>query len=199
MKVKSFLKGFAAVGMAVAAAGATPVFAENGVQTGTQTFTTNDAGKIKLTYDTTGGQWQDPGPDPTKTDDNNPHNNGTYLVTIPTAITYENMAIGTVNTSDDYTVNVRGAIGSGKQITLTAQTNQLLANGSRPDDIKETTTQGKTTWSADETFGNLNTDGSLSGTDSKDNIKMTGTAKAAGTYTGTVGYTATLGDAPRTE
>lgn len=175
---------------------AAPAFAANGVQPGTQNFGNtegaSDNASINLTYDTAGGKWHDPGADPDSPDDNGTNENGTYKVTIPTAITYSDMAIGTVNTDDNYTVNVRGAIPSGQSVTLTAETGNTLKNGEKAD-ITETTTQGKTVWSADECFGTLNSDGSISGTDSTDNIKMSGTAKVAGSYTGAVKYTATLG------
>ena len=149
-------------------------------------------GNIHLFYDTTGGQWQDPGKDPEKADDNTSHDNGTFVVTIPTKIAYENMNIGKVDTSDDYTVNVRGAIAQDKKVTLAAETGQYLVNGSKDKEIQETTTQDKTEWSAADAYGHLNTDGSLSGTDSTDNIKMTGTVTTAGTYEGAVQYTASL-------
>ena len=151
------------------------------------------AGQVQLIYDTTGGTWQDPGDDATDPSDNGTHDNGTYLVTIPKLIKYEDMAIGTVNTSDDYTVNVKGAIPSGQTVTLTAETGKALSTEAGDSGITETTTQGKTTWTADDCFGSLNADGSLSGTDATDNISMAGTAKAAGTYTGYVAYTASLG------
>lgn len=152
-------------------------------------------GNIHLFYDTTGGQWQDPGKDPETVDDNTAHDNGTFVVTIPTKIAYENMNIGNVDTSDDYTVNVRGAIAQNKKVTLAAQTGQYLVNGSKTQEIQETTTQGKTEWSAAEAYGHLNTDGSLSGTDATDNIKMSGMVTTAGTYEGAVQYTASLADA----
>lgn len=150
-------------------------------------------GKIHLFYDTTGGQWQDPGKDPEKADDNTSHDNGTFVVTIPTKIAYENMNIGTVSTSDSYTVNVRGTIAQDKKVTLTAETGKNLENGSKKTEITETTTQTKTEWSAAETYGQqLNHDGSLSGTDTTDKIEMRGTVTTAGIYEGAVQYTATL-------
>lgn len=168
----------------------------------TQATDAEGAGKIKIVYDTTGGNWQDPGADPAVTDDNGSHVNGTYVVTIPTLIEYKNMNIGVVNTSDDYSVNVRGAIDVGKKVTLTATTDEQVKNGNEA--LTETTTQGKTEWSADECFGDadsaaegaqLNADGSLAGTGATDNIKLSGTVKTAGEYSGYVTYTAALADA----
>ena len=152
-------------------------------------------GKIHLFYDTTGGQWQDPGKDPEDATDNTAHDNGTFVVTIPTKIAYENMNIGNVNTSDDYTVNVRGAIAQDKKVTLTAETGKYLVNGTKTQEIQETTTQGKKEWSAAEAYGTLNKDGSLSGTDTTDKIEMAGQVTTAGTYEGAVQYTASLVDA----
>ena len=151
-------------------------------------------GKIHLFYDTTGGQWLDPSQDGPEGSETIAHDNGTYVVTIPTKIAYLNMNIGKVDTSDDYTVNVRGAIGQDKKVKLDAQTGNNLVNGDKSE-ITETTTQGKTEWSAAEVYGNLNTDGSLSGTNTTDTIKMTGEVTTAGVYEGSVVYTASLVDA----
>ena len=96
---------------------------------------TFEGGKIKIVYDTTGGVWNDI--------NKAQHDNGTYVVTIPTLIKYENMNIGTVNTSDDYTVNVAGAIANDKAVKLVAETGNNLAYSTRTDEITETTTQGK--------------------------------------------------------
>ena len=148
-------------------------------------------GKVHLFYSTLGGKWQDPGQDATVDTDNHDHDNGTYLVTIPTKIAYENMNIGKVDTSDTYTVNVRGAIKDGQTVTVTAESGNKLKNGAF-EDITETTTQGKTTWTSDEVFNKLNADGSVAGTDTTDTVKMSGEVKAAGKYEGTVGYSAKL-------
>lgn len=101
------------------------------------------------------------------------------------------MNVGAVNTSDDYTVNVRGAINDGEKVTLSAETGKTVSNNGTASQITETTTQGKTEWSVDDCYGSENADGSINGTDCTDNIKMSGVAKATGSYTGTVKYTAT--------
>lgn len=157
-------------------------------------------GKVHLFYDTTGGNWDEPGEDPANPDDNVTHPNGTFVVTVPTKIAYDGMRAGIVSTSDDYTVNVRGLIAPDKSVTVSAESGNGLANGSQTGDITETTTQGKVTWSAEETYGTVdgqpttetNPDGSLLGTNTTDNIKMTGTARTAGTYSGAVAYSAKL-------
>lgn len=99
-------------------------------------------GQIHLFYDTRGGQWQDPGADPASPTDNTSHNNGTYVVTIPTKIAYENMNIGKVDTVDTYDVNVRGAIGQNQKVTLAAETGQSLVNVDKSE-ITEQTYFGK--------------------------------------------------------
>lgn len=199
-------------GMPVHAAG-TATASGAGLQSETQTYTTTEgkdgaltgawnaasndgeaggAGQIQIVYDTTGGSWQDPGADASDSKDNGVHDNGTYVVTIPKKISYENMSIGTVKTEDSYTVNVRGAIASGKKVTLTAETSKTLATANGDTGLTETTTQGKTEWTTDQCFGSLNSDGSLSGTNATDKIALSGTAKASGHYVGTVQYTASV-------
>lgn len=113
------------------------------------------------------------------------------MVTIPTLIRYENMHVGTVNTSDDYTVNVKGTIPADNIVFISAETGNSVANGA--ESITETTTQGKKQWTAEDCYGSMNTDGSLSGTDSTDTIALSGEAKSAGTFEGTVAYTAQCG------
>lgn len=153
-------------------------------------------GKVHLFYNTLEGIWIDPGRDPNKTSDqgdtDQKHANGTYIVTIPTKIAYDNMNVGKVQTSDDYTVNVRGAIKDGQTVTVRAETGNHLVNGSKTNEITETTKQGKTTWNSNETFNHVNPDGSLAGTDSKDNISLSGLVTTAGIYQGSVTYTAML-------
>ena len=153
-------------------------------------------GKVHLFYNTLEGTWLDPGRDPNKTSDDGDtdqrHANGTYIVTIPTKIAYDGMNVGKVSTSDDYTVNVRGAIKDGQTVTVKAETGNYLVNGSKTKEIQETTKQGKTTWNSSETFNKLNPDGSLAGTNSTDNISLSGLVTTAGIYQGSVTYTATL-------
>lgn len=153
---------------------------------------TQHDGSIHIEYETNGG-WADPGKDPKTPDDNGNHDAGTFIVTIPTLIKHTNMKAGTVDTTDTYTVNVRGSIPGDKKVHLVAETNKDITNAAGTDSFKETTTQGKTDWSSDETYGSLAADGkALLGTDTTDTIKLSGQAKTSGAYTGTVAYTATL-------
>lgn len=154
-------------------------------------------GSIHIEYETNGG-WEDPGKDPSDSKDNGNHDAGTFIVTIPTLIKHTGMKAGTVDVTDSYTVNVRGSIPGGKMVHLVAATNRGVANEGATDVFRETTTQGKTDWSADETYGKLAADGkALLGTDTTDTIKLSGQAKTSGTYTADVAYTATLVDAPQ--
>lgn len=184
-------------------------FAANGVQSGTETYnsstdtwvdSSNAAadGAIDVVYDTTGGTWKDPGTDGPTGEGTVSHPNGTFVVTLPKLIQYENMPIGTVSISDDYTVNVRGVIESGKVVTLTAETGKALTAGSSGG-ITETTTQGKTEWTTDDCFGSVNTDGSLSGTNCTDTIALSGLVTATGDYVGYVQYNATVSNASSNE
>lgn len=141
-------------------------------------------GKVHVLYNTWRGRWVDRG--------GGGHRNGTYVVTIPTKIAYDNMGVGAVSTSDDYTVNVTGVIGASQAVVLAAETGNPLANGSVAGEIVETTRQGRTLWTPSETFGGQADDGSLTGTDSTDNISLSGFVTTAGVYEGTVAYTAAL-------
>ncbi len=153
-------------------------------------------GSIHIEYDTNGG-WEDPGKNPSDPNDNGKqHDAGTFIVTIPTLIKHTNLKAGTVDITDTYTVNVRGSIPGDKKVHLEAETNKDITNVARTDSFKETTTQGKTDWSSDETYGSLAADHvALLGTDTTDTIKLSGQAKTSGTYEGTVTYAATLVEA----
>ena len=132
--------------------------------------------------------WDDPGSDPDDPSDNTSHPYDTYVVTIPTKIAYENMPVGEVDTSDDYTVNVRGDYTG--VVHLSASTNNTLSCGKLAD-ITATVKQGKIDWDTAAGNGKLNLDDSLSGTDSIDTLTLSGQAKASGCYAGVVTYTAT--------
>ena len=227
--MKNKLVKMMAIGMAVAtvAGGAMPVFAagtptatDAALDAKTELYTTTDAagkgawgagtstsgdGQIDLTYDTTNGQWKD------SVDVD--HDNGTYVVRIPTAIKYENMHIGKVSTSNDYNVTVEGVLASGKTVKVSAETGKAVAfNGTAANadaKITEATTMIGTdtknkagaysdtnfrTFSAEQ-VSVMNDDGKVSGTTVQDNIAMSGKAYSAGTYTGTVQYSSALVDA----
>lgn len=121
------------------------------------------------------------GTDPTKS---------SFIVTIPTKIEYNNVKAGSVaSCSTDYTVNVKGTIAADEKVTLSATTDNHFKIGDTVTDLTETTTQGKTEWSADEVFGDGDT---MTGTDTTDNVTLSGTAKYKGQYKAIVTYTANL-------
>lgn len=152
-------------------------------------------GSIHIEYDTYGG-WEDSGIDPSDPKDNGHHDTGTFIVTIPTLIKHTNLKAGTVNITDTYTVNVRGSIPGDMKVHLEAETNKDITNVARTDSFTETTKQGKTEWTASDTYGKLAADGvALLGKDTTDTIKLSGKAKTSGTYEGTVTYAATLVEA----
>ena len=144
-------------------------------------------GKVHLYFSTDGGSWQDSGANVSDESDNVKHDNGTYVVTIPNSITLSKMNIGPVDQTINYIVNIKGTIDAAKKVYLTA-TDGTLTNGASQLNAKAV--QGKTTWTSQELYGSLNDDGGLIGTNSNDQIQVTGTALNLGTYTGTVAYTA---------
>lgn len=141
-------------------------------------------GEVHLSYNTEDGTWTDPSGET--------HDNGTYIVTIPTKIAYKDMKIGRFNINDNYTVNVRGVLAENQAVTLMAETEKYLTYGHWTTDILENTTQGKTKWNPDETYGEQDKDGYITGTDCTDNIRISGEAKASGEYVGSVKYSAKL-------
>lgn len=154
-------------------------------------------GSIHIEYDTNGG-WKDPGKDPSDPNDNHTHLAGTFVVTIPTLIKHTGLMAGKVDITDTFTVNVRGSIPGDKAVHLKVDPDAKITNKAGTDSLTVTTTQGKTDWSSDETYGSLAADGvALLGKDeTKNTIRLLGEAKTSGTYTGTVTYTATLVDDP---
>lgn len=192
----------------------------NGVQSGYEVYTTTDSAgtgawadndtdgntTLDLSYSTEGGTWKDTPENGQPSDgDATDHNNGTYKVIIPTAIKYTGMKVGTVNTSDDYSIRVVGVLPAGKNVKLTAETGKTLTNGSDSvSTITETTSMGAAaangaysttafrTITPAEASVDASADATPSGTVYTDNIKMTGNVVSTGTFTGTVSYTASL-------
>lgn len=160
----------------------TPVLAE-GTVSGSGEFgtgTTSTTGSVNVTYDTSAGQWTDP--------NGGMHNAGTYIVIIPTAVSWSGMNIGTVSASASYDVRVCGVVD--KSITVTAAADSALTD-SASDTITMAVSQGKTTWTADDAYG-TSTDGKISGTVAQDTVTLSGTAKHMGAYSGKIAYTAAL-------
>lgn len=158
--------------------GAQAVTAENLRDNYDGTATTGDYGRGTYVWDAS-TSWTEP--------DDTEHDDGTYVVTIPKKISYTGMSVGSVSMSAPYTVNVRGSIPSDKEVRVFAETGKSVGG-----DIVETTTRGKTAWSAAECMGTVNADGSLPGTDATDVIAITGNVVTVDTFTGTVQYSSEL-------
>lgn len=188
-----FRKILFALPLALTAMSPALVYADS-TATGSQTYDSKTGtwsgdgtdGKVHLYFSTEGGSWEDSGANVSDTSDNVKHDNGTYVVTIPNSITLSKMNIGPVDQTINYIVNIKGTIDAAKKVYLTA-TDGTLTNGTSQLNAKAV--QGKTTWTSQELYGSLNDDGGLIGTNSNDQIQVTGTALNLGTYTGTVAYT----------
>lgn len=179
MRNSALIAAIIAAGLAIP----TPVLAE-GTVSGSGEFgtgTTSTTGSVTVTYDTSAGQWTDP--------NGGTHAAGTYIVIIPTAVSWTGMNIGTVSASTSYDVRVCGVVS--KAINVTATAGDLTDSAS--DTITMAVSQGKTTWSADDAYGS-STDGKISGTSAKDTVTLSGVAKHMGAYTGTISYTAALAE-----
>lgn len=163
----------------------TSVLAEGtGTVSGSDTFGSGSdttTGSVTVTYDTSAGTWTDPS--------GGTHNAGTYIVIIPTSVSWTGMSIGKVSASASYNVQVCGVVNKAVNVTATAGS---MAD-SAGDAITMAVSQGKTSWSADDAYGS-STDGKIAGTSTTDTVTLSGTAKHMGTYTGTIAYTAALAE-----
>lgn len=94
------------------------------------------------------------------------HQAGTYLVTVPTKITF-----------------------TGKYIHLaTKSTSTTLSSNA----INLSFNQGKTVWSKENAYGTVNPDGSNTGTNSTNSVSLTGEVKSVGKYTGLITYESSM-------
>ena len=111
---KTILAAVAAAALAIP----TPVLAE-GTVSGSGEFgtgTTSTTGSVNVTYDTSAGQWTDP--------NGGTHAAGTYIVIIPTAVSWTGMNIGTVSASTSYDVRVCGVVSKAINVTATRRAKQ---------------------------------------------------------------------------
>ncbi len=90
--------------------------------------TSSGAEGVHVSYSTVGGTWTDSGPDDTITDDNVEYPNGTFQVTVPKEIKYENMHVGKFDLTDTYDVWIRGVIPNDKAVHLSASGIVTLVN-----------------------------------------------------------------------
>ena len=109
MRHSALIAAIIAAGLAIP----TPVLAE-GTVSGSGEFgtgTTSTTGSVTVTYDTSAGQWTDP--------NGGTHAAGTYIVIIPTAVSWTGMNIGTVSASTSYDVRVCGVVSKAINVTAT--------------------------------------------------------------------------------
>lgn len=199
-----------AIGLSMCAAPA--ALAANGVQADTQKFvstiegsgawtgdTGNEGGNVHLIYDTTGGTWNDGEAD---------HPNGTYVVVIPTAISYNNMKVGAVATEDIFDVIVKGVLAENNTVKLstnaspfsgpTAASSSLASKASMNDSLTgntagEYTTENFRTFSPEQVLGTVSgANAEVSGIAVKDKISMTGNVGVSGSWNGVIQYSAQL-------
>lgn len=180
--MKKTVSALIAAVMAASIAMPTSVLAE-GTVSGSDTFGSGSdttTGSVTVTYDTSAGTWTDPS--------GGTHNASTYIVIIPTSVSWTGMSIGKVSASASYNVQVCGVVD--KPITVTATPDTALKD-SAADTITMSVSQGKTTWTADDAYGTL-TDGKVGGTTAQDTVTLSGTAKHMGAYSGKIAYSASL-------
>lgn len=139
-------------------------------------------------------------------DSNSVHDNGKYVVTVPTNVGFKNVDAGAVDLTAPYTVNVAGILEFGDSVTcevsydpsiLTATKGAAapaLMDGTFPysartdgSDLKTEVTQGKTTWTDAETSV-MDSEGRVIGTESADSVHFTGTVRSVSTFTNPVKY-----------
>lgn len=151
---------------------------------------------VAAQLDSTGGTWSDG-----KTD----RANGTYVVTIPTKVGYENVPVGKVDLTAPYGVNVKGVIGLGDTITCTATYDKAmngalqgvdggLLGGVGPYDKSDggelniALDQGKNTWSAAEVSKLAEDGNTVVGTTGTDSVHFTGSVRSASQFVNTISY-----------
>lgn len=117
------------------------------------------------------------------------HEDGTYTVTIPTLIKYENMNAGSVDVSDAYFVNAAGSINKNYAVEISASADSTLANGTSRK-IKTSFQQNKSEWTPDEL--STASSGKVVGTSSSDAVRLLGTADSVGEYIGSISYISSM-------
>lgn len=174
------------------AGGVDAQFGEGGWQTydsATGTWQASQAGgrandgKIDLAYATDAGPWVPQSSlDGDRTADGNDatvHANGTYQVTIPTAIRYHGMKVGKVETSDDYTINVTGVVPAGHVVKVIAESGKVLDGPSDAGSRIVETTSMKTPNFSIGAGAYLDADGKAATYTASDNFRIVTAAEAA--------------------
>lgn len=143
------------------------------------------SGSISVSADTTGGTWA-------SASDGAAHASGTYIVQIPTAVSWSGMNLGAVDASAQYEVRVIGGLAPGAAVTVSASVPSALAaaDGSASG-LALSLEHSKTTWSADDAAGEI-TEAGLSGTASAETVHITGEARIAGAFSGQITYSSSI-------
>ena len=136
--------------------------------------------------------WYDSGMSKTDPSDNKQHDPNTYVVTVPTAITFTGMNAGIVNQKVSYVTNVTGNIADDKSVRVTPDATTSLTGGT--GSIKVTVKPAKSVWSSLDVYGNENSDGSRTGTDTTTDVNIYGEARSSDIYRGTIGFNVQLVD-----
>ncbi len=136
--------------------------------------------------------WYDSGMSKTAPSDNKQHDPNTYVVTVPTAITFTGMNAGIVNQKVSYVTNVTGNIADDKSVRVTPDATTSLTGGT--GSIKVTVKPAKSVWSSLDVYGNENSDGSRTGTNTTTDVNIYGEARSSNIYRGTIGFNVQLVD-----
>lgn len=144
------------------------------------------SGTIDVTADTASGTW-------ISASDGTTHANGTYIVQIPTNVAFTGN-IGAADASAEYEVRVIGGLKPDAVVTVTASAPSTLNDASgNASSLALSITQGKTSWSADETFGSAS-DAGITGTAGTDTVHISGEVRRAAVFSGTITYTSAIGE-----
>ncbi|MBM6986652.1 MAG: BspA family leucine-rich repeat surface protein [Lactobacillus delbrueckii] len=102
------------------------------------------------------------------------------------------MSAGIVNQKVSYVTNVTGNIADDKSVRVTPDATTSLTGGT--GSIKVTVKPAKSVWSSLDVYGNENSDGSRTGTDTTTAVNIFGEARSSDIYRGTIGFNVQLVD-----
>ena len=160
-------------------------------------YTEKASAVMTANIDTIGGHWTDSG--------DAQHDNGKYVVTVPTSVGFTGVDVGAVDLTADYGVTVAGVIENGDTVTATvdySQTPQYLMRGDAValvggwgpysagtdgGSLTNTLTQGKAEWSAAE-VSKMNDSGQVVGTTGTESMKFEGTINSVSSIKNPVTY-----------
>lgn len=187
---RPILAALIAAALAAPAAYAAP--SVSGESTGDVTGT-DASSELMIQYAWDASGWQDAGDSTDDAADNVSYPAGTFQVSVPKDISFENMRAGAVDASCDYTVRARGIIPETSTLEVSVDASTASADGT---EIAASVTQGKASLTPTElrggADGSLNPDGSLKGVSWTDRAELSGHALAEGTWEVDCTYTATV-------